>query len=80
MIESKLTMDGVKVINNYPFLGITTRGVIVLFTSHGVGAIVHCSDADNAVYSLGERKSTWDMNCFTAFTGSIHLRNKVTSG
>jgi hypothetical protein len=80
MIESKLIIE--KEIKepeiSYPFLGVADDGVVVLFTSHGVGTIVHTPEGHMTVNHLGEHSRTCEMSCFRRLNigKTVHLTNK----
>ena len=72
---SKLTVTVETKTNNqeieYPFLGISKEGRIVLFRKFRIGIVIFAPKND--VGSQGYFSETWDMVCFEPFTGSITL-------
>jgi len=55
-----------------PFLGISDRGVIVLFYSHdgamGHGVVLHPGQGS---FAVGHRSQDWTMSRFQPYTGSV---------
>lgn len=55
-----------------PFLGISDRGVIVMFTSHnsisGDGVVLHPGQGS---FAIGHRSQDWTMSRFQPYTGSV---------
>lgn len=56
----------------YPFIGIGKQGYIVLFISYCEGIVLNNT---NSEYRIGEYSTSWNMDFFTPFTGTITLSN-----
>jgi hypothetical protein len=67
----------VEVINNtevkwdYPCLGVSDPGLVVLFSEKSQGMVMSGHD----IWSFGDFGSSWAMNSFSSFKGSITLTN-----
>lgn len=59
------------VIEEYPFLGVATAGLMVLFTEEGEGFVLQ----GNIHYDIGEHSVSWDMDNFTKYRGTVTLSN-----
>ena len=55
----------------YPFLGVTERGLIVLFPKECKGTVLFVGNILG--YSVAEYSENWNMNNFKQFIGSITL-------
>lgn len=62
-------------VTEYPSLGVSikTTGLIVLFTSNGVGTVIQTGDVSE--YKIGYHSDMWAMNLFIKFQGKIILEN-----
>lgn len=58
---------------NYPCLGKSHTGRIVLFKSDGVGTVLSSKDMPGDV---GNYSLMWDMECFTPIDGPVILEMK----
>lgn len=69
MVESRIVKKSKPI---YPRLMLETNQTrIILFTGSGTGTVVHSGH----LMDIGDYCSTWDMDCFTEFTGTIELKN-----
>lgn len=61
----------------YPCLkvGNTSKELVVLFFRAGEGTVVHPSDNNPFVHSVGYTSKTWEMDMFVPFTGEVVLSN-----
>ena len=57
----------------YPYLGINTDDLVVLFTQERTGFVVNRKTY--CVFSIGYFNDTWNEESFTLFTGEIKLSN-----
>jgi len=55
----------------FPFLGISERGVVVLFTDHQHGTVLEVGDSG---YVLGATSDKFAMRKFTPFRGELTIR------
>ena len=78
MIETHLTFQldfdwgGSK---EYPLLGVSQQGNLVLFTEFGKGTVLVV--AKPAGYIVGETRNDWAMGGFAPYKGTIELKNKM---
>lgn len=60
----------------YPYLGETkwadSKNIVVLFSEEGKGLVIYSKDS---VWRVGEYCSSWDMEVFRPFNGTIELSN-----
>ena len=57
---------------NYPFLGITPKGSIVLFTKLNTGV---CLQSREWSLVLGQYSDQWAMDLFELYNGAVTLEN-----
>ena len=69
MIKSTVKQSTSKV--EFPRLMVGTTGVVVLFSSAGIGSVVERA----AHWREGDYSKTWDPDAFTDFTGTLTLSN-----
>lgn len=56
----------------FPCLGKGNNGLVVLFHDLGSGTVVH----GNHVYTIGHYSTSWVMDTFTPFKGTVKLKHK----
>ena len=59
----------------YPCLMVSLNGSVVLFTESKVGTLVHLSPITKR--PVGYHSTTWGMELFKLYKGSINLSNEV---
>jgi hypothetical protein len=60
-------------VKTYPYIGIHSNTLIVLFTSEQVGMVI-CKN--ESYYDIGQYRTDWIENDFTVCESSVILRNK----
>lgn len=53
---------------SFPYLGISRRGVVVLFTAPKTGTVLVKGDSG---FNVGDERVKFDMNAFSPFRGSV---------
>lgn len=56
----------------FPCLRKGENGLVVLFHNVGFGTVVH----GNHAYTVGHYSTSWAMETFTPFTGTVKLKHK----
>jgi len=79
----KSDLQGTKKVRTYPWIGIIIknhpnvehpyRGTTVLFSSEGVGTVIH--QAGEHAWGLGHNSSAWSMEAFEELNGVVKLSN-----
>ena len=61
----------------YPYLGVSERNKIVLFTSYGSGVVLITTDEGPDNDEVGEYSTCWDETKFVPFHGTLTITNKL---
>jgi len=69
----KVTVKEKSETKEYPWIGITENGVIVLFFDFQKGIFI--TSENHNIYSLGEYRDNWTESNYKPFTGEIVLSN-----
>lgn len=62
----------------YPWLGVMSNLVVVLFSKEKVGTVVNQMDLPN--YPLGTHQTTWEMDCFQPYYGEVRIMSEQPIG
>lgn len=73
MIQCDVMPESISEIS-YPWIGISNKGAIVLFTSAGTGTLLLPGISWDKKY-VGNYISDWDMGMFSPFKGTVTISN-----
>ena len=76
MINTKVTFKDENKKIQYPWLGIDSDSMVVLFTEPRIGTVVKRPNLPRTGSCLGDHTTTWLMSTFKHFTGTLELSNK----
>ena len=61
---------------NYPYLGVSAKGRVVLFVAHNVGVLLTQNPADPSRRPVGGLANDWsERSFFRPYTGKVTLEN-----